>query len=108
MITKEKAIAIRAQHVKAAVQKAVNLGGKASWNTEKHRTMVADVVYQSQASSVEEIVEVLSWVDNCSALAQDLEAKWAVSTGHFARRNTKTVKGFNELLAELENETKRM
>lgn len=74
-----------AAHVGAAVERAVTIGAKATWTTEKHLTALAEAITQAPEATLETLKECY----NVSAFQQLLAKKFEKS-GHFQRAATKS------------------
>lgn len=73
-----------AAHVAAALQKATELGIKATWSTAKHLDALAETIEKN-----DDVRDVLKECYNVSAYQQLLAAKFAKS-GHFQREGKKS------------------
>lgn len=78
---------IFAKHLKAALEKAVVLGIKASWSTEKHLAALSEALQGAEKADIPEILR--QWY-NISAYQQTLAKRFA-NTGHFQREGKKSV-----------------
>jgi len=78
---KDQYIAIRDRHVTEAVKRAVELGAKATWPTEKHHAFLVECI----EADLNDIKTAVAECYNVSAMQQFLEAKFK-ATGHFARK----------------------
>lgn len=78
--------AVFAAHVKLAVERAVAIGAKATWTTEKHLTALAEAVKANPEGTLETLKECY----NVSAFQQLLAKKFEKS-GHFQRQAIKSV-----------------
>lgn len=101
---KAKYEAAFARHVKAAVERAVAIGAKATWSTEKHLDALAEAI--EGCGDAAERRDCIGECYNVSQFQQKL-AKRFEGTGHFQREKGKDAKErVDDFLASIVAEAK--
>jgi hypothetical protein len=93
----QSAEAIFASHVLAAVEKAVAIGAKPSWDTEKHLSALAELIADCDTAE-EQGLALRGWY-NISGYQKMLESRFKAK-GWFAA-NKRKVEGADDYLARL-------